>query len=193
MKNVLLTFLIIVPCLLYSQTLDDIDKYSKSMNFKYNIPSWCKTVPKVEQEDVSYLIAFKNTDNIEYRISAYDKNNLPPNLLKSSDSKKIEETLYMMTYTVAINIAQDDTIKPNIKFFEHNEVKKEFGGDYGTTCFIKGNSDFSKGYTYIIINSIYKKGRGVIFTFILMNDVKKYIADANNEKNDSEYYCVKFN
>jgi hypothetical protein len=188
MKKFLLFVLISIP--VCAQTVPDIDSCAKSMRFEYKIPANCRSVPVVEQEDVLYQSAFINEDNIEYRIAAFDIKSIPPMSVRDIDG--LRKTLYTMMCTIAFNISQDDSKEPMFRFFSDADVKREFGGDIGATCVAKGNSGFSKGYNFVIINSFFKENRGVIFTFILMNDVKKYLDASMQGKYMDEYYCVKF-
>ena len=60
----------------------------------------------------------------------------------------------------------------NISNFNDSDVKNEFNGDFGSTGFIVDpNSDFGKGYKFIMADFFYKENQGIVVRTILFNDL----------------------
>ena len=113
--------------------------------------------------------------------------------MHSDNEEDAMRALYMIAYSMVMNIANDTELEPKIMFFDKESVKNDFGADYGVTSAVKGNSDFSKGYKFVNINVMVKRGSGIIATFILANDIHEYSENVFTDDYLEQYYCVKFN
>lgn len=192
MKKVIILALVAITTVLFSQDIKSVNEYSKLMGFKFQVPKGYKEIKLPEQEDTLVNIAFKKDDNVEYRIGLYPYSDLPDQLKNAKNSDELYSMLNLMTYTICLNISQDEDRKLKIKKFDEAEVKKEFGADAGLYDTVRGNSDFSKGYTFVNINSLYKKNKGLIVIYVLIKDFDEYLKTGMNEDNLAAYYAIKF-
>ncbi|TGL96318.1 hypothetical protein EHQ76_16110 [Leptospira barantonii] len=86
-----------------------------------------------------------------------------------------------------INQPKDGELKGRFNMFPPEGVKPEYGADYGMSGLIEGNSNFSKGYKYVHVIGLWKKGVGFAYIFILFNDLQKSIPFPMDL-----FYCITF-
>ncbi|WP_232371742.1 hypothetical protein [Leptospira ainazelensis] len=112
-----------------------------------------------------------------------------PNSTTYSDEKKNEYLFRTSTEVVMLNISQpkDGELIGRFSMFPPEGVKPEYGADYGMSGLIEGNSNFSKGYKYVHVIGLWKKGVGFAYIFILFNDLQKSIPFPMDL-----FYCVGF-
>ena len=178
--------------LVHSQELEEFLKLSNEMGFTFQLPNGYDYMPLVEQEDALYYIGFKNPSiDEEFRVAAYPMTwfeNFPP-LTKKTELKN---RLAFFTYMLGLNISQNEDLEFKVAFFDDNDVWNEFGGNIGITFAVRGGSDFSKGYKYVLINCIYREGRGMLVLYVLLDDVLNYVKRIKSPKSLKAFYCVKF-
>jgi len=193
-KSLLVILCSLLSIIAYSQekALSDIEAL---MNCRITIPESFSQVPKVQQEDAWYDIAFrKSLDEEEYRIAFYPMSMMPKGFSDLKNDKDVMRQLFMMLYIVTLNVSGngDYDIK-KIRQFKDRDVNSDFNADKGFYCFCEAKSDFSKGFKYISIHMIYKKDYCVCFIFVLISDFENYMKRALQKDSQRAYYCVKFN
>jgi hypothetical protein len=74
------------------------------------------------------------------------------------------------------NIAGYEIDLSRIEYFDDNDVKESFNGDFGVFGFIQDpSSDYGNGYKYILVELFYKNNIGFVVRAILSNDINLYI------------------
>ncbi|WP_244284544.1 hypothetical protein [Leptospira barantonii] len=156
----------------------------ESISVKFKNKSSYKPVSRINQEDVAYQHAFRKEGyDGEIRISLF------PNSITYSDEKQNEYLFRTSTEVVMLNISQpkDGELIGRFSMFPPEGVRPEYGADYGMSGLIEGNSDFSKGYKYVHVIGLWKKGVGFAYIFILFNDLQKSIPFPMDL-----FYCIAF-
>ncbi|WP_236714310.1 hypothetical protein [Leptospira interrogans] len=156
----------------------------ESVSVKFKNKSSYKPVSRIKQEDVTYQYAFRKEGyDGEVRISLF------PNSITYSDEKQNEYLFRTSTEVVMLNISQpkDGELVGGFSMFPPEGVKPEYGADYGMSGLIEGNSDFSKGYKYVQVIGLWKKGVDFAYIFILFNDIQKSIPFPMDL-----FYCIAF-
>ncbi len=192
-KSVIGLMCLFITSIIYSGETKSFSVIAKEMNLKLIVPKDYKILKEPEQEDVLVNVCYKKYDNVEYRIGLYPDSELPSQLTKATNNEDLMKMLMSMTYTICLNISQDTERKPKIRAFDSKEVKNEFGADAGVYDTVPGNSCFSKGYNYVSINSIYKKGSGLVVVYVLIKDINDYLKNAPKNDYLRAYYAVKYN
>ncbi len=193
MNKIFIMVLVSLASLLYSQDMTQLNKLTKEMNIRLNIPKDYKILNLPDQEDVLVNVCYKKNDNVEYRIGLYPDSQLPSQLTKANNNEELMKMIYSMTYTICLNISQNIERKPKIRSFDEKEVKAEFGADAGVYDTVLGKSDFAKGYNYVSINCLYKRNQGLVVLYVLFKDVNDYLKHAPTEEYLKAYYAVKYN
>lgn len=122
-----------------------------------------------------------NKYEIRYTTFGYEEG------FKPGDNIDVSFTVF--TQTLLWDIAGDeDKIRATQKFND-SDVKYEFNGDRGITCFIDGGSQMTKGYTYAMVNFFFKKNIGIVAQVILFNDVK----DVQSTNYAHDFHSFRFN
>lgn len=155
-----------------------------SVSAQFKNKSSYKPVSKIKQEDVAYQYAFRKEGyDGEIRISLF------PNSIKYSDETQNEYLFRTSTEVVMLNISQpkDGELAGKFSMFPPEGVKPEYGADYGMSGLIEGNSDFSRGYKYVHVIGLWKKGVGFAYIFILFDDLQKSIPFPMDL-----FYCIRF-
>lgn len=147
-----------------------ITDYFVENKIYFNFPDGTYPIPQIEQEDVNYDLGYKvGHEGIEFRVVFISNDDL---VLGSEDYKR---SLNLLMYENLFNIAQSDKIKPEILEMNETAISDLFNADYGLTSVVKGNSQFSEGFDYVLITGIHKINKGTLFTFILADDKEMLI------------------
>ncbi len=119
--------------------------------------------PESEQLDTRYTFTNKD-ETYQVRYTFFKQTNNEPDYTKM----KIPYRLLIMP--VIFNIAGHDNY--NVSDFRDLDVLFEFNGSFGSTVFIRDpDSDFGRGYAYLMINFYYKVNQGIVAQSILFNDL----------------------
>ena len=116
--------------------------------------------PVSHQLDTYY--AFTNSQNdYQLRYSFFKQT--------KKDDPNIKLSFSVMILPIIWNVAGRQEF--GIIDFNDEEVRMALNGDFGKTILIQNPvSDFSKGYSYILMNFFYKNNQGFIVQSILVND-----------------------
>jgi hypothetical protein len=90
---------------------------------------------------------------------------------------------------IMLNISGNEMNNGNITRFDDDDVKNEFNGDFGTAVSIeRPQSEFGKGYRYIMMNIYCKKNQGIVAQSILFNNTNIL----KNRQFDEVFHSFKF-
>jgi hypothetical protein len=96
----------------------------------------------------------------------------------------------MWAAMVISNAAGYRSTKQNTKAFRYADVREEFNADYGITSFGHGGvTDFTDGYTHVMMNVFYKKNLGIVCQAMMFNDT----ALIQTEEFVKQFHSFKFN
>jgi hypothetical protein len=135
------------------------------------------------QIDTHYNFTDKdNTYELRYTLFSQIENNV----------QSIRDVFTVFSIMIIRNIAGYDINLSNFVFFNDNDVKKEFNGDFGITGFIQNPaSDYGNGYKYILLEIFCKNNTGIVVRTILSNDINRYL-DMDSIEYDEIYHSFKF-
>jgi len=93
----------------------------------------------------------------------------------SKEAEKARTEVYVWTAMCILNVTglAPDSL-PNITPFADEDVRGEFNGDCGFTCFLldkQFKNNFLKGYSVAAVDTFYKKGQGLVVRVSMSNDV----------------------
>ena len=120
-----------------------------------------------ENDDVAVTKSFKITKNGlegELRYSLFADTGT------TKEDLKLQFAVWV--FMCLNNIAGYEVPGNTISFFDDNDVKKEFNGDFGYTTFLQNpKSGYAEGYKYIMAEFFYKDGQGIVMRAYLFNDI----------------------
>lgn len=139
----------------------------KEFDVMYYLTDVMKIIEVEENDDLSVTQAFE----IEYE-------GIEAKILYSlfTDQGGDPETLdmdYASWVFMCLNNAVGYEVPANaISMFNNSDVEKEFNGNFGCTVFLMDpQSDYAKGYKYIMIEFFYKENQGLVMRSFLFNDM----------------------
>lgn len=118
-------------------------------------------------EDVNVTQAFliqKNDIKAEVRYSLFTDT--------STNTDDLQMQYAMWVFMCVSNITGIDPSEVSLSTFNDADVKQEFNGDFGCTGFFQDpQSDYAKGYKYMMVEFFYKYGQGLVMRSFLFNDI----------------------
>ena len=118
-------------------------------------------------EDVNVTQAFliqKNDIKAEVRYSLFTDTGT------STDNLQMQYAMWV--FMCVSNITGIDPSEVSLSAFNDADVKQEFNGDFGCTGFFQDpQSDYAKGYKYMMVEFFYKNGQGLVMRTFLFNDI----------------------
>jgi hypothetical protein len=158
------------------------------MNVQLEIPEGAIVVPRPEQKDVVCQLAFGFPGRrYEVRCSFFPMDTI----VDQAQGHDIEDYVPMFTVLLLMCIAHEDIYFGRMVELPEESVRREFGADHGLSALLKGGaSDFSRGYRYVVVNSFYKKGSGIVNVYFLYDDAEEL--DMDGFDYGRAYYCFRF-
>ncbi len=130
------------------------------------IRSLVEISPKVDGE-VDCQRAFMNERfGFELRYSLFKQDDTE---LKNPDDIKVAFALLSM---ILVTNASGREVSPDTMVsYKDSDVLADFNGTFGNNAFVRNpTSEFSSGYSFILMSSFYKYSQGVVFQSILFNN-----------------------
>lgn len=129
----------------------------------YYLTEDMQVIPNLSNNDVSVTQSFKLGDG-ELRYSLFT------DLGGSEDTLQIDYAMWV--FMCLSNIAGREVYGNEISSFNNSDVQAEFNGDFGCTSFIVSpSSEYSNGYSYMMVEFFYKKNQGLVMRAFLFNDL----------------------
>jgi hypothetical protein len=108
-----------------------------------------------------------------------------------AQGQDVEAYVPMFTVLLLMCIGHEDVYFGRMVELPQESVRREFGADHGLSALLKGGaSDFSRGYGYVVVNSFYRKGSGVVNVYFLYDDPEELDLDGFDYAR--AYYCFRF-
>ncbi|PYP96695.1 MAG: hypothetical protein DMD34_05015 [Gemmatimonadetes bacterium] len=127
-------------------------------SLSFTQPNEFSAVAVVDNPDVRYQFAMRSTvAKAEIRYAIFPSSNN-------------DEVAAGFLQTICLNISNGKSC--DIRPFPQPAVKAEFGADGGFTSVTALDSKFGKGFTYCMVNLIYKNGVADVAIFFMFDDVK---------------------
>jgi hypothetical protein len=166
----------------------ELDRVLKRMRVTFELPEGACTVPVPDQRDVICQLAYRFPERrYEVRCSFFPLEHIAA----QAQGCAIEDYVPMFTVLVLMCIAQEDIYCGRMVELPEESVQREFGADHGVSALLKGgSSEFSRGYRYVVVNSFYKKDRGVVNVYFLYDDPEDL--DMDSFEYARAYYCFSF-
>ena len=171
-KKVILIFLICVLSLgncfaIIKGSRFKITESEQEFDVLYYLTEDMKILENKKNEDLNVNQTFsinKNKLNAEVRYSLFTD--------IGEDDSDLQMQFAMLVFMCINNIAGYEVSGNEFSSFSDEAVKNEFNGDFGCTAFLeKPDSNFSKGYQYIMVEFFCKKKQGVVMRSFLFNDL----------------------
>jgi hypothetical protein len=106
--------------------------------------------------------------------------------------QNIREIFSVFSIMIIRNIAGYEVDLSQFQFFDDNDVKNEFNGDFGIAGFILNPvSDYGNGYKYVMLEFFYKNNTGIVARTIMSKDGGIFI-NYESERYDEIYHSFKF-
>jgi hypothetical protein len=106
--------------------------------------------------------------------------------------RNIREVFSIFSTVIIRNIAGYEIDSSNIVFFDDNDVKNEFNGDFGMVAVIVDPvSDYGNGYKYIMLEMFYKNNVGIVARTLLSKDGAIFL-DYESQRYDEIYHSFRF-
>lgn len=173
--TLILAFFSFIP--LFSENLNFKD-FANRENMIFVMPKDFTPVPVIKNKNVRYNYAIKHNRkkleiryalfSLKKRMLEYEKSKKDPKLTMTDPNKGFTA----FTYASCQNISGGKPFK-GVRAFKPADVKKEFNADRGATIFLEPESEFGKGYKYILAVSLHKDSISDAFVFFLFDDIKK--------------------
>lgn len=181
MKKYYIIYLILFSNLLYSINIDQIvSNYSKH-GIELKLAKNFNILEPIEQYNAKYDFGFTvSSQEVEYRLSFVEDDF--EDFRKSGMSN--EEVINFLLVPIAANISQQFESPTLFRAFPKSAVKNEFNTEFGLTGLVEGNSMFSNGWKYVMIDGFYKKDCGFIIRYALFNDLSEIT------KNENQFYSA---
>lgn len=129
----------------------------------YYVTEDMKVIPNTDNEDVAVTQSFQ-LGNGEMRYSLFT------DMGGADDTLQVDYAMWV--FMCLSNIAGREVSGNEISGFKDSDVKAEFNGDFGCTTFIMNPaSDYSKGYSYMMVEFFYKQKQGLVMRSFLFNDL----------------------
>lgn len=162
-KIFFLLFTIYIPFFLHAQRSEKDKQLPKAflqqlnkVNASFALPKDFEIIPVRQNDDVAYDFAMKSTKKkIEIRYKFIDETS--------------EQDVHMFLVTICLNINGGEV--PQIGSYNPEDVQSEFNADFGYTCAVKANSEFSDGYSKCVISSISRIKKGTVYKFLLFDNI----------------------
>jgi hypothetical protein len=166
----------------------ELDRVLQRMKVTLELPEAAYTVPIPEQSDVICQLAYRLPDrDYEVRCSFFPIEHIAD----QAQGSAIEDYVPMFTVLVLMCIAQEEIYLGRMVELPEDSVRREFGADHGLSALLKGNScEFSRGYRHVLVNSFYKKERGIVNVYFLYDDPEDL--DMDSFEYAGAYYCFSF-
>ena len=145
-------------------------------------------LPLPEQSDVICQLAYRLPGRrYEVRGSFFPMEHIAA----QAQGSAIDDYVQIFTVLLLRCIAQQEMYCSRVVELPEHSVKREFGADHGLTALLKGgNSEFSRGYRYVVVNSLYKRDSGIVNIYFLYNDPADL--DMDSFEYARAYYCFTF-
>ena len=147
----------------------DIEKKWKNVGTVIRLPSDFKEIPKLDNPNFVYDKAFLSSDkNTEFRYYVHDFSRYE-NEKSIQSFYETENAFYLDFSTIWANITGYPPENLKYKILDFNNSINKLNSDMSILSVpIKPNSEFSKGYTFLIVLKAQKKGKGDIFSILLL-------------------------
>jgi hypothetical protein len=157
-----------------------------AMRVELMLPEEAQLHPGNLEGDVPYQLGFRITGRAyEVRCSLFPQSYL----LRQSQNGEIGRYVPLFVQGLMACIAQQDLPRTRSSELPMESVRREFGADVGFTALLQGgNSEFSRGFQYVVLNALYKRGKGVVVVCILFNDPE----ELDGIEFSKSYYCFAF-
>lgn len=144
-----------------------ITESEKEFDVIYYLTEDMKVLETKQNEDVSVTQTFaisKNNIDAEVRYSLFTD--------VGEDDSDLKMQYVMQVFMCINNIAGFEVPGSAISSFKDDDVKKEFNGDFGCTAFLQDpESDYAKGYKYMMVEFFCKAKQGIVMRTFLFNDM----------------------
>jgi hypothetical protein len=166
----------------------ELEGVLRRMNVELEIPEGACTVPIPDQSDVICQLAYRFPDHgYEVRCSFIPMDHIAD----QAQGCAIEDYVPVFTVLVLMCIAREEIYFGRMVELPEESVKQEFGADHGLSALLKGgSSEFSLGYRYVVVNSFYRKDRGIVNIYFLYDDPEDL--DMDSFEYARAYYCFTF-
>ena len=166
----------------------ELDEALRTMKISLELPEGARRVALPEQSDVICQLAYRFPGRpYEVRCSFFPSEYIAA----QAQGCPMEEYAPMFTVLVLMCIAQEALAFGRMIELPQESVRREFGADHGTTALLKGGcSEFAEGYRYVVVNSFYKKDRGIVNVYFLYDDPADL--DMGSFEYARAYYCFTF-
>ena len=141
-------------------------------SLSFTQPNEFSAVAVVDNPDVRYQFAMRSTvAKAEIRYAIFpSSNNDEVAGAKVALARVLDDVAAGFLQTICLNISNGKSC--DIRPFPQPAVKAEFGADGGFTSVTALDSKFGKGFTYCMVNLIYKNGVADVAIFFMFDDVK---------------------
>ena len=140
-----------------------ITESEEEFDVTYYLTEDMQIIPNLSNNDVTVTQSFKLGDG-ELRYSLFT------DLGGSEDTLQIDYAMWV--FMCLSNISGREITGNQISVFNDSDVQAEFNGDFGCTAFIVSpSSEYSKGYSFMMVEFFYKKNQGLVMRTFLFNDI----------------------
>lgn len=109
-----------------------------------------------------------------------------------NNMENIRDIFSIFSIMTIRNIAGYEVDLSQFQFFDDNDVKNEFNGDFGIAGFILDPvSDYGNGYKYVMLEIFYKNNIGIVARTLMSKDGGIFI-DYESQRYDEIYHSFKF-
>jgi hypothetical protein len=106
--------------------------------------------------------------------------------------QNIRDAFTVFSIMTIRNIAGYEIDLSKFTFFNDNDVKNDFNGDFGIVgAIVDSVSDYGNGYKYILLEIFYKNDTGIVVRTIMSNDTGFFL-NYESVKYDEIYHSFKF-
>jgi len=166
----------------------ELEEVLRRMKVTLELPEGACRVPVPEQSDVVCQLAYRLPErSYEVRCSFFPIEHIAA----QAQGSTVEDYVPMFTVLLLMCIAREDIYLGRMVELPEQSVKREFGADHGLTALLKGgSSEFSRGYRHVVVNSFYKKDRGIVNVYFLYDGPEDL--DMDSFEYARAYYCFRF-
>jgi hypothetical protein len=110
----------------------------------------------------------------------------------TEDMDALKRSYITYAFAIMMNVSAGRLDTKYITDFKDADVKKEFNGDFGTTVFIQEpDSEYSKGFKYLMLDFFVKKNHGLVVRALLFTD-PKFISTLGSASFAPVYHSFRF-
>ena len=160
----------------------------EEMGVEFRLPEGAEAAPLAEQADVVVQVAFAFPGGkYEVRCAFY------PVSFLGRECRGTDIDRYVPVFAVGVMacIAKGGLASGRMSELPPESVRREFRADSGMTALLPGEqSDFSRGYRFVVATVLYRRGVGVAIVFLLYNDPADL--EMEGRRFADAYYCFRF-